>query len=336
MLTDLGNLLCDQEQRMSMLTIHAAALSSKISSFHEFLSRFSKTKKVVYGFVEGKEDPCFYRGFIEHQIPEGWEVELWPAGNKDQVYRIHSGIDWRRFPKKRVCFFVDRDLSSLIPEKLVQDSNIYVTDGYSIENDVAKRGTCRRVLTEICGLASADHSDLDSVCDLFEKQIEKFHVEMLPVMAWILVWRRSGKPASLNDILMRDLFSVSDGVLQVKPNPKGKADAVEYIHAQCNLTYNATVDIVAHHAEFKKGGAYRKFTRGKYVFWFLVEFCCSVHKSAKVLLKSCTKTPSMNVSMSASNGMTIIGNRARLPGSLRSFLEATYCAYIAGKTATAG
>ena len=52
-----------------MLEMHAAALSSKVASYHEFLSRFSKFKKVVYGFVEGKEDPCFYRGFIDFFSP---------------------------------------------------------------------------------------------------------------------------------------------------------------------------------------------------------------------------------------------------------------------------
>lgn len=318
---------------MSMLAIHAAALGSKIASFHEFLSRYSKTKKVIYGFVEGKDDPCFYRGFIEHQIPNDWEVELWPAGNKDQVYRIHAEIDWRRFPKKRVCFFVDRDLSVVIPERLRKDSNIYVTDGYSIENDLTKRGTCRRVLTEVCGFATADHGELDQVCDLFEQELEKFQVELIPIMAWILAWRRSGKPASLNDILMKDLFCISDGVLQTKAKPKGKANTVEYIHSQCNLVVDPALDIAAHETEFRKGCVYRKFTRGKYVFWFLVEFCRSVHTSAKVLFKSCAKAPAMNVSMSAGNGVTIIGHRARLPGSLRAFLESTYCDYIAKKAA---
>lgn len=318
---------------MSMLAIHAAALDSKIASFHEFRSRYSKTKNVVYGFVEGKDDPCFYRGFIEHQIPEGWEVELWPAGNKDQVYGIHAGIDWMCVPKKRVCFFVDRDLSTIIPEKVVQDSNIYVTDGYSIENDLAKRGTCRRVLTEVCGFASVDHGELDQVCDLFEKQLEAFQVEMIHVMAWILAWRRNGKPANLGDILMRDLFSVTDGIVTPKPKPKNRADAVEYIHAQCNLVHDPAVDIAAHEAELRTGGIYRRFTRGKYVFWFLVEFCCSVHRSAKVLFKSCAKAPAMKVSMSASNGIVIIGHRARLPISLRGFLQSTYCDYIAKKAA---
>ena len=108
-----------------MIDIHANALNSKISCHHEFLSRYSKTKRVVYGFVEGKDDPCFYRGFIDSVISNKWEVELWAAGNKEQVYNIYKNIDWRHFSKKRICFFVDRDLSDVIPEDLHQDLNIH-------------------------------------------------------------------------------------------------------------------------------------------------------------------------------------------------------------------
>lgn len=92
---------------MTMLAIHADAISSKITSYHEFLLRYSETAKVVYGFVEGKEDPCFYRGLIESLLPKDWNIELWSAGNKDRVYGIHDAIDWRRFKKSRICFFVD-------------------------------------------------------------------------------------------------------------------------------------------------------------------------------------------------------------------------------------
>lgn len=297
-----------------MLDIHVAALNSKIASYHEFLSRYSKIKKVVYGFVEGN-DPCFYRGFIDHAIPADWEIELWAAGNKNRVYQIHKDIDWRRFPKKRVCFFVDRDLSDLIPEKLVRDINIYVTDGYSIENDIANKGTCKRILTEVCGFENAKHEDLDQLCNLFEQELENFFQAMIPVMAWIVFWRRSGKRAGLNDILMRDLFSLDKGCLKTEINPKGKANTGIYIHEQCNVAYCSTVDVSIIETQLKNGNIYRKYTRGKYVFWFLIEFCLSVKKI-------------MHVTLSASNGMTIVGNRARIPDSLLQFLNNTFCRQI--------
>lgn len=317
MLTGLVNSSCKNGWAKSMLDIHELALNSRVSSYHEFLSRYSKTKKVVYGFVEGKEDPCFYRGFIEHEIPGNWEIELWAAGNKTQVYQIHKLIDWRRFPKKRICFFVDRDLSDLIPEKLIRDVNIYVTDGYSIENDIVNRGTCKRILAEVFGFENAKHEELDKICGLFEQEFEKFLLAMIPVMAWILCWHRDKKRAGLN-IHMPNLFSLSDGYLQTKAKPKGKDNLDEYLHGQCNVAYDRTVNISIIQTELRNGSAYRDYTRGKYVFWFLVEFCLSVKKS-------------MHVTLSASNGMAVIGNRARIPNSLRQFLNNTFSHYIAMK-----
>lgn len=313
---------------MTMLQIHATALSAHIASYHEFLLRYSMAANVVYGFVEGKDDPCFYRGFIDALLPEDWEVELWPAGNRDQVYRVHADMDWQRFPKKRVCFFVDRDLSSLIPESLATDTNIYVTDGYSIENDLAKRGTCRRVLSEVCALGTVDHGELDAVCDLFDIELEKFLVSMIPTMAWILHWRRHGNRASLNDILMKDLFAFTNGVVRANSTPRNKTNIVQYIHDQCGVLHDPSVDVAPLQAELRKGGGYRHFTRGKYVFWFLIEFCCSVRASAETFFKSCAKIPPMHVTFSASNGMTIIGNRSRIPNSLKTFLTDNYSEYV--------
>lgn len=313
---------------MSILEIHAEALENNSACYHEFLSRYSKTNRVVYGFVEGKDDPCFYRGFIENQIPHDWSVELWAAGNKDQVYQIHTSIDWRRFSKKRICFFVDRDLSDLLPETINKDINIYVTECYSIENDIVNRGTCFRVLTEVCGLQSIPHNELEQACDIFEQELDKFVHAMIPVTAWILLWRRSRKKACLNDIMMKDIFSFVDCRLNINTKPKRKLNLADYIHGQCNIAYDHAFDSSTAEAEIKVGDIYKKFTRGKYLFWFLIEFCCSVRKSATTIFRSCTEIPPMHVSLSTKNGVTIIGNRARIPSSLREFLARTYCDFI--------
>ncbi len=313
---------------MTMIDIHSASLSSKITTYHEFLLRYKKTSKVVYGFVEGKEDPCFYRGFIEWFLPEDWRVELWPAGNKERVYEIHRDIDWRRFKKSRICFFVDRDLSDLIPEPLVQDANIYVTTGYSIENDIVNKATCHRVLSELCGFDNADHGDLEAVCDLFEQELEAFLHAMMPIMAWVLAWRRNGKRPNLSGIKMRDLFSFANGQLQTNATPKGKASVLVYLQEQCEVVFASKINIATIQAEFGREKTYEKFTRGKFVFWFLVEFCNAIHRDAPALFNTISKPPKMHVNLSCSNGMALIGTRSRIPQSLRSFLQLTFCAYI--------
>lgn len=310
-----------------MIAVHSAAIDSRVAAYHEFLLRYSKGSKVVYGFVEGKEDPSFYRGFIELLIPEGWDVELWPAGSKTQVYRIHDEIDWRRFKKARVCFFVDRDLSGLIPERLRSDVNIYVTDGYSIENSVVNRGTCRRILSELCGFTSVPHGELDAIAMQFEGELELFLRAMVPVMAWILTWRRGGVSASLDNIAMRDLFALEKGRIRTNPISRQRTSLTGYLHERCGIAHNPAVDIEGIEVEFGRRDVYRTLTRGKYVFWFMIEFCVSVHRDASHFFPGLSKAPKMHVTLSPSGGIAVVGPRARVPSSLRTFLEATFCAY---------
>ncbi len=110
----------------------------------------------------------------------------------------------------------------------------------------------------------------------------------------------------------------------------------QYLHDQCNVVHNPATSVNQAQVEFGKSVNYKKLTRGKYVFWFLIEFCNTVHRDAVALFTGLTKPPKINVTLSSSNGMAVIGARARFPASLKDFLKATFCDYIETKSATAG
>ncbi len=116
---------------MAMIQVHAEALESSNAAYHDFLLRYKVNERIVYGFVEGKDDPTFYRSLIEHNLPEGWEVVLIKSGNKDTVLSILEFMDWKRYPPKRVAFFVDRDLSEFFGGQAKVAENLYLTDNYS-------------------------------------------------------------------------------------------------------------------------------------------------------------------------------------------------------------
>jgi hypothetical protein len=59
---------------MDMLNVHAAALANGKIAYHEFLLCYRAGQKLVYGMVEGKDDPCFYRGIIDQILPQGWRL----------------------------------------------------------------------------------------------------------------------------------------------------------------------------------------------------------------------------------------------------------------------
>jgi hypothetical protein len=127
---------------------------------------------------------------------------------------------------------------------------------------------------------------------------------------------------------MKHIFSFSNGVLQVHQNPKGKSSWIEYIHTQCNITYDPAVDVSHIEREFRGNGNCRGFVRGKYLFWFLVEFAISVHRDIARLVPSISAPPKMATSLGYSSGIVLIAPRARVPESLRSFINDTFCAYI--------
>jgi hypothetical protein len=206
-----------------------------------------------------------------------------------------------------------------------------MTAGYSIENDVVCGEVCKRVLTELCGLSGADHTELDKVETIFEDELDIFKKKLVPIMAWAVSWKRSGKRPTLNDILMRDIFTFSNGHILENMTPRGKSNVIEYIHEQCNIRFDPDVDISSVESRLLEAHAYKSMVRGKYVFWFLIEFCNSAHRDSGALFPSLGKKPKMSTSLSASNGMALIGPRARLPQSLRHFLENNYSVFI-GRT----
>lgn len=309
---------------MGMLDIHKNALKSRISAYHEFLGQFKKGEKVVYGFVEGNDDPIFYLGYIESMLPDDWEIKLFSAGGKENVLAIHKIIDWRRFKKKQICFFIDRDLSEMIPEKVKCDSNIYITSGYSIENYIVKSQTCARILNEVYGFDVAPEGEIKKIKKLFDQELNNFCQLMIPLMAVILRWRRHGEKANLNNVVMKSIFTLNKGIV----SEKNKSKSLSLLHTQCGVTMRNDQDYSSEQSEFKVSSKYRKYTRGKYLLWFMVEFCKSVHRDAIHIVDGLSKQPKKKIDLSLGNSMCVVGPRAKIPSTLREFLESNYMTYL--------
>lgn len=308
--------------------LHRKALAEKVGAYHDFISTYSKNTSLLYGFVEGKHDLSYYRGVVDRLIPNHWSIKLIPAGNKKKVYELYEKIDWRKHKKKRVCFFVDRDLSTIIPEKWPEAENIFVTPNYSIENHFADRYVCDRTLSEIYALCGVDHAEFNNVLDLFEQQQEEFFKLMVPVMARILCWRRDRLEASLDNIKLHHLFEFTEGKINLRTLPTSTPSIDHLIHQRCKLPISDANDISDSLATFSLKKNYQKFVRGKYVLWFVIEFCKSVHNSSARLFSSVQKKPKAHCELTCSNGVAILGPRVKPPNALVSFMRSNYVDYI--------
>lgn len=320
---------------MTMLSVHADALERN-TAYHEFLLFYKRTATVVYGFVEGSQDPSFYRSLIDSNLPRGWVAKLFQAGNRDKVIQTCLEFDWKRFDTKQICFFVDRDLTAFFSGNDRLPSNVYVTDQYSIENDVVTQETLGRVLEEVFNITGLTPDEENIIQELFVAEYGKFCEAMASPMSQILIWRRNGDRAYLDNVRLKDWFDFGSGKITFKAGFSNARTRVECVANRCRCTLSPDELLRETENEFRQKDGVQKFVRGKYVLWFFVQFVNSIYESADAFCARCVKRPKTHVSLAIENALVILGVRVRVPESLRTFLAATYSAYIEGVPETQG
>lgn len=311
-----------------MLATHAAALASGNIAYHEFLLFYKASERIVYGFVEGKDDPSFYHGLIDNDLPEGWKVKLIRAGSKSNVLKVLDDMDWARFPKKRICFFVDRDLSEFLGGETHNSDNLYVSDKYSIENDIVNFGTMERVLEEVLNITGLSASETATVQTLFEANLRLFSNEMVPVMAQILLWRRAGANVSLDNIDVKAFFDFNQGQIGLNASFAAAIDRVRHSASRVSSPVDTAPQLAAAESEFRAQSGAEKYVRGKYLFWFFVQCAIEIHKAIGSFAAKHRTPPKVRLPLGVGNAMAIIGPRARCPSTLKLFLGLNYRDYI--------
>jgi hypothetical protein len=304
-----------------MLDVHAEALQSVNDAYHSFLLRFNRARKVVYGFVEGKDDPSFYRSVIERFIPDEWSVDLVRAGNRDKVLAAERAVDWTRFSREQLAFFVDRDLTDFTDAGATYPSNVYVTDAYSIENSIVTADVMLHLLAEVHNVVDWDPDERDALVEHFNRQLENFASFMIPLMAQILIWREDKAKANLDNLDLGSIFDVSGGEFSVRACYSDVEARVERLCGCVGALKSKTSDRVARESSLTAAGGAARFVRGKYLIWFLAEIVNGTHQAINRFIPAYSFPPKSKLSIGRKNVMVVAAPRARIPGSLRHFIQ---------------
>ncbi|WP_338442238.1 DUF4435 domain-containing protein [Synechococcus elongatus IITB4] len=308
----------------SMLEIHNQALEEVDEAYHKFLLIYRRDAQCVYGFVEGKDDPVFYNHLIERQLPEGWSVKLIPTGNKQKVLRSFHNINWTSFSKERVCFFIDRDLQDFVAPPLQLENNIYVTDGYSIENSICQYQLLYGVLSDVYQITLLDPQEEDLIKQIIQKNMENFFEAMMPLMGQILLWKRLGAKANLSNLRLDHIFSFSEAVFVTNT----RSVLLETASRQTGCALDDDNDVVTAEEEIRSCTRPWMLVRGKYVLWFFVKQCEAIWEAIPKLLSSVLDKPKKRTECGLHNAMLIFAPRARVPKSLKEFVERNYLTFI--------
>ncbi|MBB5987341.1 DUF4435 domain-containing protein [Sphingobium lignivorans] len=311
---------------MSMLNIHAEALSSVNEAFHTFLLKYRRQGEAVYGVVEGKDDPLFYRTAIERFLPEGWKIEIFVAGNRQKVIDFFNWIDWSKYSRRRIAFFIDRDLADYGLCVLPDELNIYVTDHYSIENHIFTFETFWRVLIDAYNVADATPDDEAQIRNAFTAGLIRYKNSLLPIMAQILAWRRAGVRANIGNLDLSALFSFQNGMLILNPDYEAEESRLAHLSNCCGAEISDDEDLQDARAIFESVPHYLDLVRGKYLTWFFASILRNVHQSISQFVPSYNQPPKTRLPVGATNVMVLAGPRARIPVSLRQFIDRTFLA----------
>ncbi len=308
-----------------MLQTLQAAMESVGTLYHEFLLGYSKSKKIVYGFVEGKTDPYFYKYLIQNQLPVEWEIKVIASGNKRQVLEAMKQFDWNRFEKKQICFYIDRDLQDYFFEFSPTASNLFVTPGYSVENMVFKSELVVEALCEIYKICNVNDIQKKTINSIVSKNTVKFFQSMIPVMAQVLIWRSSYTTAYLDNFKLSNCYEFLDGKIKCA----SKSDILKSLQedSKANLSDQKLLDSVAPIIKAKIYSG--SLIRGKWLAWFFVE---NVKAIAAAIDKICPgiKPPvKKNIEVGAANSLLFWGPRARITNCLKAFIHDNYLAFIA-------
>lgn len=189
---------------MSMLDQLNEAARSDAPVYQEFLLRYDPHKKQIFAFYEGDEDSSYYCHIIRQMIDPEYDIEELIAGCKNNVLKLYREFDWDRFSKEQIGFFVDRDLSFWLDSPTEYGENVFVTDGYSVENYVVTPQSFMNWLKHFEGFARASIKELSSMMDEYSICMEAFDVQMMPIMAKAVVAKRHDSSVSLSGFKIND------------------------------------------------------------------------------------------------------------------------------------
>lgn len=311
---------------MSMIEIHRSALRDIIVPYNEFLRAQNSSANQIFGFVEGRDDPAYYLGHIENIINnDNWCIRLIEAGNekgnRKKVLDLLRIIDWNYYLRKQVLFFIDRDLSLFLDIEEFNDENLYVTDMYSIENNIVTKYTLKRVLREYYNVSLQEY-EWEIIDNYFECGLRAIIEVMAIITSYYIAIFRNGEMPCFDSIQMKDLFYIDKCRVIVK-----EIDYNEYLNSRWNTNLD-NIETTTVLKEFIAKDGKSKFIRGKNLMWFFVNFINSFCKNCHEIIPSIQKPICGCRELDLNNAIRDLGSKTRPPKTLRDFLNATCILYI--------
>lgn len=321
---------------MDMLEYHKETLkNSKTTKLHDFYIDYRNYSNNIYAFVEGKDDFSYYKSNIQNKTKNKFDVCCYLQNNKQSVICAYENIDWSVYSREQIVFFVDKDYSDFLDEKIPVGRNFYITDGYSIENSIVSKNLCEIYLKDCKKMHDLSLSELYTILNIFEEEIKKFYDYYLDIASYIIAWRKRKLNVYYDCLKLDDIFYFEKSRLKLHHNDIISAIEIfcKCVNKKNNSKNNSCLDINTFKYsanEIKKrliGIDPKKYVIGKHEIWFVVRFCEYIHQHPQEFSQNIIN-PQKPINLSINEVFKFFANKIIMPNSLEIFLEDTVCKYI--------
>lgn len=295
-----------------------SAGASKAAVLHEFLIRHNPNEKRVHAFVEGYDDPVFYRPRVNQRSGEA-PTFYYVCHGKRKLYEIFRDVTSRVGTYRHTIFFADKDLADILPETYPEDERIFVTDYYSIENHLACREAVEHACLQFLKIKNCD-LPTNMVADRFDEELKRFQRLIVPLMAWIVCVRRGKLKPNLNNLQLNRLFSIDDNLRVHRTR-----GCLPYICTSTGVPHDPKLWAGLSKTAADLAARYPKtFVRGKFETWFLVEFLKKAVHQLTDAARACGGSVEVMVQVERRNVIALLGARISSPVSLDTFLARNF------------
>jgi hypothetical protein len=288
-----------------------------VPAFHQFMLNYRARHKHIHAFFEGDDDSSIYCDFIRKVNPGQLQLYIYYCGGKTGVFDTYAILHRQNNYKTITLFFVDKDLSDLIPETNLIASNIFITKYYSIENYLVTEEMVRIILIELLHFRNAD-DDIDRIKTQFKKSLKSFYDAALPLMAWILHQNRIKSRPNLQGINCDNIFGISAD-FDITSIEISKL--IPLIDKYCNTKTPASFfgEYPKLITELPLNNA-KIWVRGKFELWFLVKFINVLVVRFNENSKSAFARIKMLTPLNTNNAIEILGPRLSMCKDIEGFL----------------
>jgi hypothetical protein len=265
-------------------------------TFFEIKQHYSFTENTLHVFVEDEDDFEFYRKSLE-KIYSEYSIISYPKKGKKNVLDSYDELDWSKYEKSRILFFVDKDYEDILGYSSRKDFNVFVTKYYSIENYLASKEIFKYTLEAIFKIKH--RVIVDDLVNRFDSSFDVFKNHMILLTSIILIFRKNNEHLVLDKLKMDDFFKFKG--LEIHPikyrnaevllnlrrseiEPFAKSLVKEHKIIQTFKKTEADISKIKYHIirdnikKIKEIEDGRCFIRGKFHLWFFIESVNNVHR----------------------------------------------------------